>query len=130
MKLTNEEKREIAELYRDKSNKVETIARKFNIARGTVTSIAVSMGCERRQIKGKWKKGQKKTCTKCRRRIDLKGVKYCPFCGEDLRSEKDLLISRVERLLTSVMTIPNSGERDKARDTILATLNYLEKDGR
>lgn len=49
--ITLEQKKAICEEYKDRSNKVEDIAKRYGILRGNVAHIAVEMGAEPRCTK-------------------------------------------------------------------------------
>lgn len=105
--ITQEQKNSIYEDYKDRSKTVREIAAKHGIAHINVTRIAVEMGAEPRLAKsyGKKKKAQRPTervCPKCRKAIDVKGARFCPFCGSDIRSNKELLIERIENALPMI----------------------------
>jgi rRNA maturation endonuclease Nob1 len=126
--MTNEVKQEIAALYANKTNKVHDIAKAYNIAPATVGRIALEMGGELRRPKQAGKRGKhRKTCPKCRGTIEVKGAKFCPFCGTDIRSEKDLTVEALQKLLYVILALPQ-GDRDTARDTITKAINLLKEE--
>lgn len=125
--MTQETKKEIAELYADKNNKVVEIAEKFKISNTQVKAIAVEMGVDPRQKTHVFKNATVKKCPKCNSRIEIKGAKYCPFCAADIRSEKDILIEQINKLNSTLLLLP-AGERDNARDIIMRIRAYLMKE--
>lgn len=124
--MTTETKEKVAEMYRNKSNKVADIARALNISRGQVAAIAREMGCEPRLVRGK---GKYKICPRCKRKAEIKGALYCPYCGEDLRTEKELLINKAQILFSMLQPLPSS-DKDTARDIINELISYLKKEGK
>lgn len=113
MELTEEQKTAICEQYKDKSFSVTEIAERYGIMRGEVAHIAVERGAEPR-CKNKYgtkyniKQSNAKTCPKCHKSIDIKGAKFCCYCGSDIRSNAELLIERMEKVASNFMAFPVS----------------------
>ena len=127
--LTQDQKRAIFEEYKDRRNKVEDIAYKFGIARGEVTRVAVEMGAQPR-LKTYGKKhgttgNDKRICPKCKRGIDIKGAKFCCFCGSDMRTNKERLIERIEFAFADIQFMPQSA-RDNMQQLFIAIINELK----
>ena len=118
--FTLEQKKAICEEYKDRSNNVEDIATRYGVGRGTVARIAVEMGAEPRRTKmyGREFKKQGKTgrtCPKCRKTIDVKGALYCCFCGADIRSNKELLIERINVSMRKTVFLPEDARDEMQR---------------
>ena len=127
-KLTEETKREISRLYANKENTVIEIANKYNINKSEVAQIAIEMGGQPRRSKafGKRKNGGKvKICPKCKKATDVKGARFCCYCGADIRSNIDILIERNEQLIKTLSQFPVN-EREEIRDVILANIKALQ----
>jgi hypothetical protein len=127
MILTEEIKMAICEDYKDRSNRVADIAEKYGVLRADVVRIAVEMGAEPRLPK---RFGQKRgitarTCHKCHKQIDVKGAKFCCFCGADIRTGKELAVEGLKKTLAFVLHLPIN-ERDEAQQSILAAIKELE----
>lgn len=106
-KFTQEERQAIFEAYKDRNKTLENIAKEFEINRGAVVRIAVAMGAElRRPRKNSIATG--KLCPKCHKHIDIKGTLYCCFCGADIRSEKELLIDRINSVMRKTVLCPEA----------------------
>lgn len=117
--LTLEQKQAICEEYKDRSISTTVIANKYGITRGDVAHIAVEMGAEPRTKKyaAGLKKG-KRVCPKCRKTVDVKGAKFCYFCGADMRSNKELLIERIIKAMPTIQLMPTTA-RDNMQSLLL-----------
>lgn len=109
--LTQEQKKAICEDYKDRSKTVNEIANKYGVSRGDVAHIAVEMGAEPRSTKKYGAKHKKqgervRICPKCHKAIDVKGARFCCFCGSDIRSDKECLIERIENAIPNILHLP------------------------
>lgn len=127
MILTEEIKMAICEDYKDKSNRVEDIAEKYSVQRAVVARIAVEMGAEPRASKrfGQKRASRTRTCGKCHRQIDVKGAKFCCFCGADIRTSKELAVEGLKKAMKFVLHLPIN-ERDEVQQSILHAIKELE----
>jgi hypothetical protein len=125
--LTIEQKKAICEEYKDRSNKVEEIAKRYGIYRHTVVNIAVEMGAEQRRPRKK-QDAAVKTCPKCRKTIDIKGAYFCCFCGADIRSNKELLIDRINTSMRKIKFLPED-MRDEIQHLFIDIKTELSKEG-
>ena len=126
--FTEAQIQDILNAYRDKSVTREQICEGFGISPTTLNHILHKHN-EPFRVPKRLKNSEKtaaKTCPNCRRRIDVKGAKFCPFCGSDVRSARDLLIERVEKLTTFNSYIPST-ERDNFIQTIIDAVKELRK---
>lgn len=126
--MTEEMKRELLRDYENKSITVGEIAEKYGINKAVVARIAVEMGGQPRCAKkyGKRHGVKSKVCPKCKKRIEVKGARFCCYCGADIRDSKDRLIEENERLLQSVCELPEC-LRDEFRDILLANIKELKE---
>lgn len=125
--MTQETKIAIFEEYQNRANKVGDIADKYGILRADVARIAVEQGATPRRPNkyGHKLNGQHIiTCPNCRKRIDVKGARYCCFCGGDIRSPQDILTEKIEKVITYVSYLP-ANVRDETRDTLLAAIKEI-----
>ena len=112
--LTIEQKKEIYEEYQDRSKTLKEIAEKYGIGTTIVSHIAVDeMGAEPRlarsyNVKRKRPVEYKRICPECHRVVEVKGAKFCCFCGTDMRSKKELLIERIEGAMPNILHLPSS----------------------
>ena len=99
------------------------ICEKYGISSSTLSNYVKAFGFEPRQrhfmYPNKPEKNHTQTvlCTRCKKSVSVPGARFCPFCGEDIRSEsmkvQDRLASLVE--LTSLMP-------ENARDAFVKTI--------
>ena len=121
--VTKEMKMAICEEYKDRNNRVTDIAKKYNIDRTSVIRYAVAMGAEQRRKRKP--KTTARICPKCRKTIDIKGTKFCCYCGSDIRSNKEILIERVENAMTMISFLPVN-MRDEAQHLFADVIKELE----
>ena len=121
--VTKEIKMAICEEYKDRKNRVVDIAQKYKIDQTSVTRYAIAMGAEPR-LKKKLKTTAR-ICPKCRKTIDIKGAKFCCYCGSDIRSNKEILIERVENAMTMISFLPVN-MRDEAQHLFADVIKELE----
>jgi tRNA(Ile2) C34 agmatinyltransferase TiaS len=95
-----------------RGDKVVDISAKYGISTSYVKKIAVSMGATPRQ-KSHARETGNKVCPKCRKRIGVNGARFCPFCGTDIRSAKDILIERIDKARECLSMLPEA-----ARDEV------------
>lgn len=126
--MDNEIKRKIYEAYCDKSRKLEDISQEFGYDKTYIGIVAKSMGAPPRQVRAK--RGGAKHCPKCHREIKVKGAKFCCFCGSDIRSERDVLIERIDRARECISLLPENArdEVQKLFVDIVAELNNKKKE--
>jgi tRNA(Ile2) C34 agmatinyltransferase TiaS len=129
--LTIEQKKAIYEDYKDRSKTVEEIAKKYGIGNTAVSHIAVGeMGAEPRMpkrygMKVKRYSATARACPKCRKSIDVKGAKFCCFCGADIRTNKELLIERIENAMPDILHLPFN-MRDGAQQLFVDIIKELK----
>lgn len=105
--FTEAERQAIFEAYNTRGKSLESIAKEFGSNRGTIYRIAVQMGAERRKPrKDNIKIG--KTCPKCHKTIEVKGALFCCFCGADIRSNRELLIDRINGAMRKTILCPEA----------------------
>lgn len=128
--LTQEQKRAICEEYKNPANKVTKIADRYGITRGQVAHIAVEGGAEPRNVRYGEKrttdKAARRVCPKCHRNVDVKGAKFCCYCGSDIRSNRELLIERINKASLNIMLLPPD-KRDEMLALFIAITEELKK---
>lgn len=117
--MTNETKQQILEAYADKSIKTREIVKKYHVSGATMTAIAKEAGVELRRPRKNFKK-----CPKCHRTAEKNNANFCYFCGADIRSEGDILITRLQSLIGMLQPLTGS-DRDEARDIINDAIKYV-----
>jgi hypothetical protein len=126
--LTQEQKAELLKDYNDPANKLIDLAEKYRLQKGVITRIAVEQGAEPRRPQAYGKKLKSKyvatVCPKCRKRIDVKGARFCCFCGADVRSPKEKVCEQLEQAMTLIQFLPDN-RRDEMRDALLAAIREL-----
>lgn len=127
-KLTLEQKKALCEEYKDHSINVNEIAERYGISRSRVSNIVVKMGEQLRRPKLKKRGATVRTCPKCRKAIDVKGAKFCCFCGADIRSNKELLIERITNAMRKTILLPEDA-RDEMQRLFLDIKTELSKEG-
>ena len=124
--ITEETKREILKDYENKEITVTQISKKYGIIRSKVAKIAVEMGAQPRCEKkyGKRYVAKSKVCPNCRKTVDVKGARFCCYCGADIRSDVEILVERNKKLLEVITNFP-VGNRDELRDVLLENIRVL-----
>jgi hypothetical protein len=95
-----------------RGDKVVDISEKYGILTSYVKKIATDMGATPRQ-KPHTRAQENKVCPKCRKKIEVNGAKFCPFCGTDIRSTRDILIERIDKARECLSMLP-----ENARDEV------------
>lgn len=72
------------------------------------------------------RKLKSKTCPNCRRKIEVKGAKFCCFCGSDIREEKDIVIEKLQSLCGRIVLLP-ADMRDETQAIINEAIAYIRK---
>lgn len=67
-----------------------------------------------------------KACPKCRKEIDVKGARFCPFCGADIRTEAEMLVEKLEKSKELYRFLPAS-HRDEFVQTINEAIKTLQE---
>jgi rRNA maturation endonuclease Nob1 len=118
-----ETKRLIYEAYIDPTLKVSDIAKQYGVCNTTVANIAVELGATHRMPKRP--KASTSKCNNCRRRVDVKGAKFCPYCGNDLRGPAELLIERINSARGALSLLPESA-RDEFQTLFVDIVAVLQ----
>lgn len=127
--FTLEQKQQILAEYADKTKKVEDIRKKWHIASKDFKNFIIEMGGQMRNPNACHPKNQKskiKLCYNCHKKIELSGAKFCPYCGSDIRNEKEILIEQAQGIFPLLIHLP-SNEADFARETISKIIEYIKK---
>ena len=103
-KYSRENVDEILELYKS-GEKVTVIAAKFNTSSSYISHIANKHGLTRQTRKAS---GGAKACPRCRKKIEVKGARFCPFCASDIRSTKEIAIEKLYAIRKTVMLLPEN----------------------
>ena len=132
--LTPQQRKEILELYNDGSVGVKEIGESYSINPSTVCRIAKEEGATGRTKTGvtRERKSRRttptvKTCGACKKKVELVGAKFCPYCGTDIRSPKEMLIQRVIAFAPKVRYLPENC-RDELQNLLIDVKNELAKE--
>lgn len=93
--FTEEEKALIMQDYRNPDYKVIAIREKWKLASYQLTAIIEEMGGEFRQPNSHHPKSTSKAkskikiCPNCRKKIELAGARFCPFCAADIAAKRN-----------------------------------------
>ncbi len=100
---------------------VKEIAQKYSIDSSVPGKLARKAGFPGRKVQAE-AKASAKVCPKCRKKIDVKGARFCPFCGTDIRSEAEMLVEKLEKTTELYRFLPET-----YRDDFLATISKAIK---
>jgi tRNA(Ile2) C34 agmatinyltransferase TiaS len=115
--LTPQQRKEIHDLYMDDSVGLREIAKAYQIDASTVSRIAKQEGATPRcpQIGANRPKTRRlpvrkeaKKCKTCGKHVEIVGAKFCPYCGTDIRSPKELLTQRINAFAPKIKYLPES----------------------
>lgn len=135
--LTQTQRNEIYQLYVD-GTPIAEIAAAYGINGSTVSKTAKLLGAKPRINKltyaGKpigtpseiTASRKYKVCGKCKKHIEVKGAMFCPYCGNDIRTPRDLLIARVASAMTVTKYLPED-MRDTMQKLLIDVKNELSK---
>ena len=122
-KLTEEQEKQLVADYTAKNRSTKEIASEYGVSRSAVSTIVKRRGGELRRPKGKAVK-----CCNCYRKIDVLGAKFCPYCGADIRTEKDLIKEKINKLFSLLNLLPEN-QRDPAQSIVKEIINYIDNEG-
>ena len=114
--LTPQQRKEICELYSDTSVGVREIAKAYQIDPSTVCRVAKQEGSsprvpqigENRPKTMKVPKKDVKKCKTCGKHVEISGAKFCPYCGTDIRSPRELLAQRINAFAPKIKYLPEN----------------------
>lgn len=123
MKVNEETIRLIQSDYEHSDITREEICEKYGISCSTLSNYVKVFGFEPRQRRLVYPNKQEKNhtqtvlCTRCRRTVSVPGARFCPYCGEDVRTESMKIQDSLSSLLSITNLIPES-----YRDTYVKTI--------
>lgn len=124
VKLNQTDKQGIYEAYMS-GMRVADIAEMYGVDASTASYVAKVMGAPLRRPKVKLTVANK-VCPTCKKSIEVKGAKFCCFCGADIRSPRELLIARIESVMPKLKYLPND-IRDDMHKLLIEIRNELSK---
>lgn len=134
--LTPQQRKEIHDLYMDNSVGVKEIAKTYQIDTSTVCRVAKQEGATPRypQIaanRSKTKrisiKKEAKKCKTCGKHVEIEGAKFCPYCGTDIRSPRELLAQRINAFAPKIRYLPENC-RDELQNLFIDIKAELAKE--
>lgn len=121
-KYTEEQVKQVCELY-ELGTKVSEISEIVGVETSSVTKIAKRNGLELRL--SRTKKSKIKKCHNCGENL-LEGFRFCPFCGKDVRTDKEICVENLKSLYGAITLLPE-GQRNYARDVINSVIAFIEE---
>lgn len=101
---------------------IEEISKETGIERTSISYIAKREGLQLRRKR----KSTLLVCPNCKSKVEIKGAKFCPFCGNDVRNENEVLIDELRHCLCLIQNLP-CGDEDIARKTIFKVIDKLKE---
>lgn len=102
-----------------------------------VEKVVKRAGLEQRRPRRKREKPEEPTkktnvekiCPKCRKPVEAHGARFCPWCGSDVRSERQIVAEELERVLGVVcdMNVP-ADSKDRACNTLRNAIRLLKEE--
>lgn len=123
VKYSQEQRQAVYDAY-VQGEKTRVIADRYGMSTSHVTYIAKRMGAEQRGESRP--RGGKKTCPKCNKKIEVKGARFCYFCGSDIRDARDILIERVIKATELISLLPDSA-KDEMQTVLKDVVEELKK---
>lgn len=116
-RLSKETKDKVAALYKQGAT-YDDIVKQTGVARGSIANIVHQYNLPARN-------GSKHKICICGETIKS-GFRFCPYCGRDVRSEKELMIEKLQGLFDLVSLLPQTS-CDEAVNTINSAIGYIQK---
>ena len=129
--ITDQQKKEILELYNDPSVRIKDIAETYGVDPSGVCKIAKNLGASQRRPQNKRRAAKQlkgKQCPNCKKSIELTGAMFCPYCGTDIRSPKEMLVQRIESAMRVIKYLPE-GSRDEMHKLFIDIRKELQSGG-
>ena len=119
MKLNRDIASQIKMDYEHSNMTRNEICEKYGISNSTLTNYARAFGFEPRQNRIDYVPYVKleAVCDRCKRTVSVPGARFCPYCGEDVRTESMKVQDSLSSLLSITNLIPES-----YRDTFVKTI--------
>ena len=132
--LTSQQRKEILDLYQDSSVGVKAIAEAYSIDPSTVCRVAIEEGASPRAPKIGEHRAMKRSkttnvrkCNACGKSVDVAGAKFCPYCGNDIRSPKEMLTQRINAFAPKIKYLPENC-RDELQNLFIDIKTELSKE--
>lgn len=126
----------IARMYREGAS-YEEIRKEFRCSVASITKVANryalpprrrgwSVGVAAEPTK---KTNVEKICPKCRKPVEVHGARFCPWCGSDVRSERQIVAEELKQVLGVIcdMNVP-ADSKDRACNTLRNAVRLLQEE--
>lgn len=105
-------------------------ARRLVVEGKQTREVAKILGCSCGSA-SRWTRSQDKFCPSCRKRLpDVKGMRFCAYCGSDIRSEAVKAAEGLAHVLARISTYYPANLRDEAVAAINKAIDILNKEAR
>lgn len=94
--------KEALEMYKDKSYKVRDIETMTGIPCSTISKWAKEAGIPLRAPKQITSYIRSRKCPSCGKAIRIQDAKYCPYCAEELMTDKERAIKYINEVKTYI----------------------------
>lgn len=133
--LKKETREEIARMYEAGASYIE-IQKTVGCSPGAIIKVVEDFNLPPRRPGRKCEKAEESTkktnvekiCPKCRKPVKVHGARFCPWCGSDVRSERQIVAEELERVLGVVcdMNVP-ADSKDRACNTLRNAIRLLKE---
>lgn len=120
--ISEEIKNKVVEMYKDESIPVTDISKRFGISSSSVSNIIKKAGVPLRRPK---ETEYTRVCQYCKRNIALREIRFCPYCGKDIRTRDEILKFTVKRLYSYQSLLP-AGSREEYSKIIREILQGVD----
>lgn len=101
---------------------IKELSEKYSIPKGSIASIVTKVN---KKAKAE-AEAKIRRCPHCGTALENPAMKFCWNCGQDVRSEEQLLLSYIKTLLSILSTFPSSQAEDGIQ-IALKLEEYLKK---
>lgn len=127
--IPKEDKDKIAQMYESGAS-YSDICKELNVSNNTVINTVKERNIAvRRDFSASKTVSKSHKCNKCKKTFDLAGARFCPFCGSDIRTERQIVSEGLEKVLGIVCdsTVP-AEVKDRACNTLRDAIRLLKED--
>lgn len=127
--FSKEQKKEIIDMYCDKTIKVSEILDTYQISRNVLTRLLKEENVPFRLVKaaGQRTNIQLKKCDVCQQYIPVKDALYCPFCGHDIRTKSEKMLSKLTLLWEEIYNNFSDYEQKERAKKLFEDIEYYIK---
>ena len=129
--FTEDEKQRIIEDYQNPIFNVLEVRENYHINGIQLKEILDEYGIPNRMPRKKQNpekqtpplKNAVRTCKKCGKKTDNAKAKFCCYCGADIRSQRQILVDRIQAFAPNVALLPND-----TRDEFISLFNAIKNE--